>query len=244
MPKTNKAYKLLAKQEKISNRAAKELIDRGVVFSHGRKIAVARAEMPLSTKFKVMKIEKSKKIFEDENILALDKPAFLTSEEIAKREGFKLLHRLDKETSGVLLLVKREDFRKKAIEEFKKQNVLKEYIAWVEGIIAEPIEIDSPIETVKAKNALYSKISKRGEEAYTFVEPLMVEGKFTKVKVTIKTGRTHQIRVHLKSIGHPIVGDVKYGGREHKRVMLHSLKISLFDYEFISKEPKEFEKFF
>jgi len=242
--KSDKAYKLLAKQEKISNRAAKELIDRGVVFSHGRKIVVARAEMPLTTKFKIIEIKKSKKIFEDEKVLAIDKPAFITSEEIAKKEGYPLLHRLDKETSGVLLLSKDEEFRKKAIEEFKKQNVLKEYIAWVEGVIAEPIEITAPIETIKSKNALYSKISSKGSEAYSYVEPLMIEGKFTKVKVTIKTGRTHQIRVHLKSINHPIVGDVKYGGREHKRIMLHAHKISLLGYEFISKEPKEFEKFF
>ncbi len=242
--KSDKAYKLLAKQEKISNRAAKELIDRGVVFSHGRKIVVARAEMPLTTKFKIIEIKKSKKIFEDEKVLAIDKPAFITSEEIAKKEGYPLLHRLDKETSGVLLLSKDEEFRKKAIEEFKKQNVLKEYIAWVEGVIAESIEITAPIETIKSKNALYSKISSKGSEAYSYVEPLMIEGKFTKVKVTIKTGRTHQIRVHLKSINHPIVGDVKYGGREHKRIMLHAHKISLLGYEFISKEPKEFEKFF
>ncbi len=244
MPKTNKAYKLLAKQEKISNRAAKELIDRGVVFSHGRKIVIARAEMPVSTKFRIIQINKSKKIFEDENLIAIDKPAFITSEEIAKKEGISLLHRLDKETSGVLLLAKREAFKKKAIEEFKKHNVLKEYIAWVEGIISEPFEITSPIETIKTKNSLYSKISKNGKEAYTFIEPLMIEGKFTKIKATIKTGRTHQIRVHLKSVNHPIVGDVKYGGREHKRIMLHAFRISLLGYDFVSKEPKEFENFF
>ncbi len=244
MPKTDKAYKLLAKQEKISNRAAKELIDRGVVFSHGRKIVIARAEMPISTKFRIVQIKKSKKIFEDENLIAIDKPAFITSEEIAKKEGISLLHRLDKETSGVLLLAKREDFKKKAIEEFKKHNVLKEYIAWVEGIISEPFEITSPIETVKTKNSLYSKISKNGKEAYTFIEPLMIEGKLTKIKATIKTGRTHQIRIHLKSVNHPIVGDVKYGGREHKRIMLHAFRISLLGYDLISKEPKEFENFF
>ncbi len=58
----------------------------------------------------------------------------------------------------------------------------------------------------------------------------------------IETGRTHQIRVHLKSSGFPIVGDELYGGREFKRLMLHAYKISLFGYNFTSPEPKEFSR--
>ena len=64
------------------------------------------------------------------------------------------MHRLDRETSGVLMLVKDEDFRQKAIKEFKKDNVYKEYIAWVEGIISEPLEVDRPILTQKKNNKL------------------------------------------------------------------------------------------
>jgi len=238
--KTEKAYKLLAKQEGISNRAAKELIDRGVVYNSGKKITVARGELPLSAKFKITKIKKIKKIFEDENIIAIDKPAFLTSEEIAKKAKYPLLHRLDKETSGVLLLVKDKEFQKRAIKFFRDQKVLKEYIAWVEGIISEPLEINEPIETVKTANNLYSKISKNGKEAISLIEPLMIEGKFTKIKVIIKTGRTHQIRVHLKSIGHPVVGDRRYGGKEYKRILLHAHKIVFDKYRFNSSEPTEF----
>ncbi|DAB31210.1 MAG TPA: RNA pseudouridine synthase, partial [Sulfurospirillum sp. UBA11407] len=66
-----KAYKLLALQENISNRAAKDLIDRGLVYSGGRKITVARGELDAKTKFKVNEIKKAKKIFEDENIIAV-----------------------------------------------------------------------------------------------------------------------------------------------------------------------------
>ncbi len=236
---TQKAYKLLSVQENISNRAAKDLIDKGVVFIGNKKVDIARDEVKIDTKFRIEKIEKIKKIFEDENIVAVDKPAFLNSEEVAKKIGFKLLNRLDKETSGVLLLYKNEEFREKAIKEFKNQKVLKEYITWVSGKVAQELEINSPILTIK-KGRAYSKISKDGKEAMSLVEPLFIEGNRSKIKVTIKTGRTHQIRVHLKSIGCPIIGDKLYGGKPARRMLLHSYKIEIFDYKFISTEPKEF----
>ncbi len=241
MAKKEKAYKLLALQEGISNRSAKELIDKGVVYAKNKKITIARGEIDIDTKFKIQKISKIKKIFEDKSIISVDKPAFLTSEEISKKLGYPLLNRLDRETSGVLLLVKDEEFQKRAIKEFKEQRVLKEYIAWVEGKVVESIEINKPILTIK-KGRAYSKINSDGKEAISFVEPLMIEGKKSKVKVTIKTGRTHQVRVHLKSIGHSIIGDTLYGGKPYKRIMLHSYKTELLGYSFIAKEPKEFEE--
>ncbi len=237
--KNEKAYKILALQENISNRAAKDLIDRGVVYIGNKKVEIARAEIKADAKMKIKKIEKIKKIFEDKDIVAVDKPAFLTSEEVAKKIGFGLLHRLDKETSGILLLYKNEDFRQKAIDEFRYQRVLKEYIAWVNGIVSEPVTIESPILTIK-KHKAYSKISNDGKEAISIVEPLIVEGKRSKVKVTIKTGRTHQVRVHLKSIGCPVIGDTRYGGIPFERIMLHAHKIELLQYKFISNEPKNF----
>ncbi len=236
-----KAYKLLALQEGITNRSAKDLIDRGVVYSGGRRVVMARALMSPKTKFRVEKIAKTEVIFEDEKLIAVDKPAFVTSEQLSKKFKAPLLHRLDKETSGVLLLVKDEKFQKEAIEAFRAHKVKKEYIAWVEGVIAESVEIDKPLLTIKKGNRAFTKVHRDGASALSIVEPLMVEGKFTKVKVEIKTGRTHQIRVHLKSIGHPIVGDSFYGGKEHKRILLHASKIALLGYSFESEEPKDFE---
>ncbi len=235
-----KAYKLLAIQEGITNRSAKDLIDRGVVYSSGKKILMARAEMNVKSRFRVEEITKLKVIFEDDKIVAIDKPSHVTSEQIAKKRGEKLLHRLDKETSGVLLLVKDEDFRREAISAFKKLEVEKEYLAWVSGSVIEPIVIDKPILTIKNKGSSYSKISKDGRVAISEIEPMLLEGKTSKIKVTIKTGRTHQIRVHLKSEGYSIIGDKLYGGKPHKRVLLHASKISLLGYSFESCEPKDF----
>ena len=236
----DKAYKLLALQENISNRAAKDLIDRGVVFAKGEKLKVARDLIETNTKFVIQKVQKIQKLYEDENIVCINKPPFITSEEISKKIGFELLHRLDRETSGVLLLCKNKEFKAKAIEAFKNKEVKKEYIAWVEGRIAEPLRIDLPILTIK-KNRAFSKISKNGKEAISQIEPLMIISNRSKIKVLIETGRTHQIRVHLKSISHPIIGDTKYGAKPYKRIMLHSSKIALFGYEFEAKEPKEFD---
>ncbi len=237
-----KAYKLLALQENISNRAAKDLIDRGLVFCKGKKVTVARGELDADSKFRVEKLSKIRVIFEDSKIIAVDKPASLTSDEVEKKFDAKLLHRLDKGTSGVVLLVKDEKFQKKAIEEFRYKRVYKEYIAIVGGKVVEAIDIVEPIITIKKGSNFFSKISKHGKEAITHIEPLMVEGKKSKIKVVIETGRTHQIRVHLKSLGLPILGDEIYGGKESKRLMLHAHKISLLGYEFISSEPKEFQR--
>ncbi len=239
--KREKAYKLLAIQERISNRMAKDLIDRGVVYCGGKKVKIARGLLSNSAKFKVEKISKFHKIFEDDKIIAVDKPPFMTSEEVSRALKTPLLHRLDKETSGVLLLVKDEEFQKRAIAEFRKENVLKEYIAWCQGKIVDEIVITDKILTTKGKNSVISEISPKGKEAYTKIEPLLIFGNMSKIKATIKTGRTHQIRIHLKSRDFPIYGDTKYLGREYKRTMLHSAKIKLFDYEFVAREPRDFE---
>lgn len=239
-----KAYKVLAQQEGISNKKAKELIDRGLVYVGNKKVLIARGEIDVKTKFRVEKIDKPKPIYEDDNLFVIDKPPFINSDEIERMyRGTKLLHRLDRETSGILMLVKHEEFRKKAIEEFKNDRVYKEYIAWVEGIVAEEVIVDRPILTTKKGGKAHSNVSSKGKPAITEVYPLEVSAKKTKVKLIIHYGRTHQIRTHLRYIEHPIIGDVEYGGRSASRVMLHAHKVKLLGKELISDEPKIFKDF-
>jgi len=241
---TEKAYKLLAQQEGISNSNAKSMIDRGLVYVGNKKVMIARGEIDERTVFRVQKVEKVKPIFENDDIIVVDKPAHVNSDEIERQ--FKpavLLHRLDRETSGVLMLVKNEDFRQKAIKEFRDDKVYKEYIAWVEGIMTEPIEVDKAITTQKKNNKAYSNVSPKGKPARTEFFPDIVSAKKTKVKCIIHNGRTHQIRVHARYIDHPIVGDEQYGGRRAKRVMLHAHKVRLLGMEFVAKEPKSFTTF-
>ena len=156
-----KAYKLLAAQENISHNEAKALIDAGLVSARGAKIALAREMLGENTKFSVMKPAKPAIIYEDENVLAVNKPPFMSSENLEKIYKFGLLNRLDKETSGVVLLYKNEEFRKAAIAEFKNLRVKKSYIAIVKGIVSEEMKFDEPILTIKTRSGAFSKISRR-----------------------------------------------------------------------------------
>ena len=241
---TEKSYKILAMQEGISNSQAKSMIDRGLVYVGNKKVMIARGEIDAKTVFRIIKIEKAKTIFENDDIIVVDKPAYVNSDEIERQlKPAVLLHRLDRETSGVLMLVKNEEFREKAITEFRKDNVYKEYIAWVEGIISEPVEVDKAILTTKKNNKAFSNVSGKGKPARTEIFPDLVSANKTKIKCIIHHGRTHQIRTHLRYIDHSIVGDEQYGGRRAKRVMLHAYKVRLLGMEFVAPEPKIFTDF-
>ncbi len=241
----DKAYKVLARQKGLSNNKAKELIDRGLVYVGDKKVKIARAEISEDTNFRIEYPEDIEILYEDEDIVAVNKPAQVDSYDIQDAiEGAQLLHRLDRETSGVLLLGRNEAFIEKAVNEFKNRRVKKEYVAWVEGVVYEPIEIDEPIHTVKKGKAFSIIDPLRGKKAHTLVKPEEVQGKKSKVHIEISTGRTHQIRVHLAHAGHPVVGDEQYGSRtQSKRILLHSAKMQIFDYVFEAKEPKDIARY-
>ncbi|MFK5976016.1 MAG: RluA family pseudouridine synthase [Sulfurovum sp.] len=238
---TDKAYKVLALANDISNNKAKELIDRGLVYVEDKKVKIARALIHIDTIFRIEYPEKMEILYQNDDIIAINKPAQVDSYEIQDMiEGAELLHRLDRDTSGVLLLGKNRPFIEKAIKEFKARRVEKHYVAWVEGVIYEKVEIDAPIFTIKKGKAFSLIDPVRGKKAHTIVKPEELQGKKSKVNIEITTGRTHQIRLHLSHIGHPIVGDEQYGSRtQAKRVLLHSLKIKLLGYEFNAREPKD-----
>lgn len=239
----DKAYKILAKQEKISNNAAKSLIDNGLVFLGSEKISIARTLMSENSHFIVKKAQKAKLIFEDDKIIAVNKPNNIKSEDLQKEFNAKLLNRLDKETSGLILLYKDEDFRLKCIEEFKKQRVFKSYLAIVSGILASEITINEPILTLKTKQGAFSRVSKEGLEAKTTLTPLLVSGKKTLIKAVISTGRTHQIRAHCAFAKCGIIGDEKYAKIQAKRMFLHSYELGLFDYKFRANLDESFNEF-
>ncbi|MGE4399190.1 MAG: RluA family pseudouridine synthase, partial [Campylobacterales bacterium] len=146
----------------------------------------------------------------------------------------------DKDTSGVLALAKNEDTLKAAIDAFKKREVYKDYVAIVQGVVAEGGVVDVPLLIKKGTNARATVDKKFGKSAKTVYEPLEMMAKKTKLKVVIETGRTHQIRAHMKFLKHPILGDVNYGGAEAKRMMLHSKVLRLLGREFTAEEPKDF----
>ncbi len=232
-----KAYKLLALQRNISTNKAKDLIDSGRVSIKGKRLLIARTLLPLNTKFEVLATP-CVVIFEDDDILALDKSVGIESYSLLKTyPHYKLINRLDKDTSGVILLAKNEKMRQKAIQAFKQKEVEKMYFALIEGKLYEEINIEKKISTQKDSKAK-SYVDNEGLHAQSIVTPLQTFTHTTLVSVQIPTGRTHQIRIHLKSIKHPIIGDIIYNKTsliKAKRLMLHCQKTSLLGYTFESK---------
>ncbi len=234
-----KAYKLLAKANNISHNEAKMLIDRGLVSVNGMRIKIARMLLRENTKFHILQQGIPQVILHTDDFIAINKPSFVNAQEVLSFfEGYKLINRLDRETSGIMLLGT-QAFLKQAIDEFKHNRVYKEYRAIVCGLFKDDRVIDTRISTQKGQRA-FSRIDKNGQEAYTFASPIQYLAKKTLLKIIIKTGRTHQIRVHLASIGFPLLGDTLYGGKDAKRLFLHAYKMNFLGHEIIADLPQEF----
>ncbi len=129
-----------------------------------------------------------------------------------------IVHRLDKNTSGLIVVAKTEEIHEHLSEQFRNREVFKSYVALVHGAMAEKSgTIDAPIAREK-HNRTKMAIRRHGRNALSLWNVRKRFEKFTLLNVEIKTGRTHQIRVHLMSINHPVVGDETYNGGRDKTV--------------------------
>ena len=162
-----------------------------------------------------------------------------------------IVHRLDKDTSGVLIVAKNDNAHICISEQIKNHEVEKTYIALVRGIVKEnEATINMPIGRSN-KDRKKMAVTKDGKNAITHFKVLKRYEKYTLLEVKIETGRTHQIRVHLSHIGYPVVGDYTYSnGRNDFNVegqMLHSKKIKFKhpqtkkEMEIEAKLPEYFE---
>ena len=136
------------------------------------------------------------------------------------------LHRLDRDTSGCIIYCKEPYLLAKLDYMIANKQIQRDYLALIEGKLENKITINKPIGRDRHINNKF-RISSSGKQAITSIEPIKYENGNTLVKCRLKTGRTHQIRVHLSSINHPIVGDKIYGGKQANRLMLHSYSVSL-----------------
>ena len=150
-----------------------------------------------------------------------------TLKEVGEPSRPGIVHRIDKETSGLLVVAKNNNILISLKDQFKKREVLKEYLAIVDGNTKEKGIINAPMgrhPKDRKKRALIST----GKEAITKYEKIINENGLSLLKVEIQTGRTHQIRVHLSSIGHPIYGDKVYSKKYKSvssRMLLHSYRL-------------------
>jgi 23S rRNA pseudouridine955/2504/2580 synthase len=199
-------------------------------------------------------------LLEDDHLLAIDKPAgvavhggsgvsFGVIEQLRQARPMakflELVHRLDRETSGVLLVAKRRSALTRLQDQFRDRETGKTYLALVVGAWpANKKVIDAPLHKYlvagddaaagERRVKVVAKDDPDGMRSITLVKVARRLGAFTLLEVTIKTGRTHQIRVHLASQGHPIAGDDKYGDFELnkalqrqglKRMFLHAWRL-------------------
>lgn len=140
-----------------------------------------------------------------------------------------IVHRLDKDTSGLLIVAKNDKAHVNMSEQIKNHEVKKTYIALVRGIVKEnEATIDMPIGRSRSDRKKMA-VDKNGRNAVTHIKVLKRYDKYTLLEINIETGRTHQIRVHLSNIGYPIVGDMVYSnGKNEFNVqgqMLHAKSI-------------------
>lgn len=127
-----------------------------------------------------------------------------------------IVHRLDKDTSGVLIVAKNNQAHIKVSQEIKDRKVSKIYIALVRGIVSENVAtINMPIGRSN-KDRKKMAVVKDGKEAITHFKVLKRYNKYTLLEVKIDTGRTHQIRVHMAEIGHPVIGDMVYSNGKNE----------------------------
>ncbi len=140
-----------------------------------------------------------------------------------------IVHRLDRATSGVMICAKTPEAQSWLQKQFSLRKAKKTYLAIVSGTLkqAEAI-IDMPIERNPKKPQTF-RVGSNGKPATTAYKVLKISDQFSLVKLVPTTGRTHQLRVHLKQLGHPILGDTLYGGNIAARLYLHaaSLEITL-----------------
>jgi 23S rRNA pseudouridine1911/1915/1917 synthase len=191
-------------------------------------------------------------LFEDDDLLAINKPAGMVvhpapgnwsgtfvnallhhCRELDATHSLRpgIVHRLDKDTSGVLIAAKNSKTQQRLIEMFAGREIYKEYLAICVGNPGNQ-EVNKPIGRHPVDRKKMAVIDE-GRAALTLVETLAFNGKLSLVKVVLATGRTHQIRVHMKSIGTPVLGDSTYGNAQAnqkfhvERQMLHAKLMKL-----------------
>ena len=209
----------------------------------GQIVTITRNKITPSKTYKGISI-----LYEDNDIIVIDKHAGVLSVATGKKEKFTaysllydhvkknnpdgkifIVHRLDRDTSGLMLFCKSAKVQKilqKNWNEIIRERV---YVALTEGLVAPASGEISSYLVENAEGIVYSgQDSGRGRWAVTQYETIRSDENHTLLRMSLRTGRKNQIRVHLKDIGHPVVGDKKYGSKDHSlgRMGLHALVIA------------------
>ena len=146
-----------------------------------------------------------------------------------KKSGVQpqLAHRLDKDTSGVLVFAKTQQALANMQKQFEARTMQKTYYALLSGRIEEPFEVHAALDRDPIHRTRRAVVASGGKDALTYFEPAATTAQVTLVKIMPKTGRTHQIRVHAASVGHALLGDSLYGSKaDATSFFLHAASLS------------------
>lgn len=200
-------------------------------------------------------------IYEDDDIMVINKPAGLVvhpgagnqrgtllnallyhDPELNKIPRAGIVHRLDKDTTGLMVVAKTLQAQTSLVEQLERKEVTREYEAIVYGIMTRGGKVDEPIGRHPTKRVAMA-VTEKGRHAVTHYRIMEAFRNYTRLRLRLETGRTHQIRVHMSYIHHPLLGDVLYGGqirlpknateelirvmRGFKRQALHAIKLEL-----------------
>jgi 23S rRNA pseudouridine1911/1915/1917 synthase len=177
-------------------------------------------------------------LYEDDALVFINKPAGIVVQQRMHEPDEPFLHdlvarhtspaylmqRLDRGTSGVIFFSKRSDVNVRLTRQFERKSIRKRYLAICDGELAERQTIDAPILRV---GAIKFGVREGGKRSITHVAPLDAGPSGSLLAIDLETGRTHQIRVHLSAIGHPLAGDWLYGQRNAARPMLHAAELEM-----------------
>ena len=177
-------------------------------------------------------------LYEDDALIFINKPPGVVVQQRMHEPGESFLHeivqrhtspaylmqRLDRGTSGVIFFSKRGDLNVRLTRQFERKRIQKRYLAICTGELGERQTIDAPIARA---GAIKFAVRDDGKRAVTHVQPQQATKQGSLVAVELETGRTHQIRVHLSAIGHPLAGDWLYGEKNAVRPMLHAAELEM-----------------
>ena len=258
----------------LSKKKIKNYLKDGGVLVNGKVVTKFNTPVKKNDIIELSKINKTHKksnldiIYEDEYFFVINKPAGLLSISTTKekektayhlvREFIKnrkkndkifVLHRLDKDTSGILVFVKDNTLKNLLQNNWDKYVKTREYVSLVTGNVKDVDDYTCYLKEIGPDKVIVTN-KKEGKVAITSFKTINKNNKYSLVKVNIKTGRRNQIRVVLNHLGSPIVGDKKYGGIKSNRLYLHASKLIITNplnnkiYTFESSVPTSFKKVF
>ena len=250
---------------------AQSLVEAGAVYVGGKRARGLTLEVAQGAKLTVVLEESGRPVdaaqprtpvvvvFEDRELVAVDKPAGVTSQPTEGRQGDSMLdrvsaylkreaglvHRLDKETSGVLVFAKTKAATSKLAAEFREGRAAKRYLAAVAPGVPAEATIELPLSRDSSRPGKWrASKTHHGVPAVTVLRRLGQSPSCDLVELLPKTGRTHQLRAHLAGIGHPIVGDKLYGGAPGPRCLLHAERLEILGRTLVAPLPEDMAPLF